>query len=123
MKGFFARLSGFARFSERYPASGKLEGPAYARQTVQIGPVRYRRCVTVHVSDRGLYLQPRILLTRYPPVLIPWDEIKGVTDTRIYWARAKRLSIGEPQVGAVSVQMGLYALIQSYLEGLPSGGG
>ena len=42
MRSFFARLSGFDRLSKRYPASGKLEGPAYARQTVQIGPVRYR---------------------------------------------------------------------------------
>ena len=116
MRGFFARLSGYDQLKKRYPASGKLEGPAYARQTVQIGPVRYRRCVTVHISDRGLYLQPRILLTRYPPVLIPWDEIKRVTDSRIYWARAKRLSIGEPEVGTVTVPMGLYALIQPRLR-------
>ena len=116
MKGFFVRLSGYGRLAKRYLVDREPEGQAYTMQTVQIGPVRYRRCVTVHVSLQGLYLQPRFLWIRYPPVRIPWDEIVQVENTMIYWGRAKRLSVGEPEVGTIAMQMRLFGLIQPYLN-------
>lgn len=116
MKGFFAQLSGYERLVERYPASGEPGGQAYTMQTVQIGPVRYRRCVTVHVSPQGLYLQPRFLLSRYPPIRIPWGEFVRVENAMIYWGRARRLSIGEPEAGTIAVQMDLFQSIQPYLR-------
>jgi hypothetical protein len=116
MKGFFARLSGYYRLVGRYPVGIEPEGPLYTRQTVQIGPVRYRRCVTVYVGPQGLYLQPRVLLIRYLPILIPWDEVVRVENAMIYWRRARRLSVGEPEVGTIAMQMGLFRLIQPYLS-------
>lgn len=117
MKGFFVQASGYNRLAERYPAGGEPEGPAYTMQTVQIGPVRYRRCVTVHVSDQGLYLQSRLFYARYPPILIPWDEVVRVERSRIYlWSQARLLAIGEPEVGTIRVEMGLFKLIQPYLS-------
>ena len=117
MKGFFVQLSGYDGLAERYPADREPEGPAYAMQTVQIGPVRYRRCVTVHVSDQGLYLQPRFFLARYPAILIPWDQVVRVQPSKIYaWSQARLLAIGEPEVGTIRVEMGLFKLIQPYLS-------
>ena len=105
--GLFQKISGWDKLVKQYRAVDPPTGKEYTKQTVQIGPVRYRRCVTVHISDQGFYLQPRLVLARYPAVLIPWDEITRVTDSRIYWGRAKRLSIGEPEIGTVAVQMGI----------------
>jgi hypothetical protein len=117
MKGFFVQASGYNRLAERYPAEGGSEGPAHTMQTVQFGPVRYRRCVTVHVSDQGLYLQPCLFYVRYPPILIPWDEVVRVRPSRIHaWSQARLLSIGEPEVGTIRVEMGLFKLIQPYLS-------
>lgn len=116
MMGFFARLSGYDELARRYPAGGDPGGSKYAWQTVQIGPVRYRRCVTVHVSGQGLYLQPHLVFVRYPPILIPWDEVVRVQRSKIYyWSQARLLAIGEPEVGTIRVEMGLFKLIQAYL--------
>ena len=116
MKGIFTQFSGYDRLVKRYPAEGEPEGQAYTKQTVQIGPVRYRRCVTVHISSKGLYLQPHIFMIRYSPVLIPWNEVVRVENAMIYWGQARRLTVGEPEVGTVAMQMGLLRLIQPYLS-------
>jgi hypothetical protein len=115
MMGFFARISGLNRLARQYPATSQPEGPGHAKQTVQIGPVRFRHCVTVHLSAQGLYLRPRPVLSRYPAILVPWGEVGRVQDARIYWGRAKRLSIGEPEMGTIAVQMDLFRSIKPYL--------
>jgi hypothetical protein len=115
MMKLFQKLSGWDALVERYQAAVPSSGQAYAKQTVQVGPVRYRRCVTVHVGEEGLFLQPRFLLARYPAITIPWHEIVRVEDAMLYWRPAKRLSIGKPEVGTVTVLRSLYALMQSYL--------
>lgn len=117
MMGFFARLSGYDELARRYPAGSEPEGSKYAWQTVQIGSARYRRCVTVHVGDQGLYLQPHFFLARYPAILIPWDEVVRVQPSKIYaWSQARLLAIGEPEVATIRVEMGLFKLIQPYLS-------
>lgn len=115
----FGRVSGLNRLGQVYPAPGAPAGPVLAGQTVQIGTVRYRRCVTVNVSDAGLYLWARPILTRHQPILIPWSEVRQVQETMLYWQRAMRLSIGAPEVGSVTLLMGLFALVSPHLANGP----
>jgi len=75
---FFAQISGWTRLAELYPATHRSEGQEYTQQTVQVGAVRYRKCMTVGIGSQGLYLWARPILSRYQPVLIPWGEIKGI---------------------------------------------
>jgi hypothetical protein len=114
-----AQVSGLIRLAELYPADHQPEGLKYTGQTVQVGAVRYRRCVTVCISPQGFYLSVQPKLVKYPPVLIPWGEIKKIRETRLYWQRAMLLSIGEPRVATVRVLIKLFKVIQPHLN--PSG--
>jgi hypothetical protein len=116
MMRIFAKVSGWTRLAEHYPAIDQPEGAKYTRQTVQVGAVRYRNCVTVCLSPQGFYLWARPIFSQYPPLLIPWGEIQRVQETRLYWERAMQLSIGSPQVATITLRMGLFRLIQPYLS-------
>lgn len=116
MMRIFAKVSGWTRLAERYPAIDQPEGTKYTRQTVQVGAVRYRNCVSVCLSAQGLYVWARPLLSKYQPVLIPWGEIQRIQETRLYGGRAIELSVGSPQVATITVRMGLFKLMQPYLN-------
>ena len=112
----FRRSGGWDRLVASYAAQGQPEGEAYAKQTVQIGAVRYRQCTTVYVGPQGLYLSVQVsVLPSYPPLFIPWGEFKRVQETLLYWQRAFRLTIGDPQVGTLTLKAGLFAMVQPYL--------
>jgi hypothetical protein len=111
----FGRVSGLNRLAQAYPALRAPAGPTLTGQTVQIGAVRYRRCVTVNVSEAGLYLWVRPVLSKHQPILIPWSEVKQVRETVLYWQRAMRLSIGMPELATVTLQMNLFDLVRPYL--------
>ena len=115
MLRIFGRVSGLNRLAQAYPALSTPAGPTLAGRTVQIGAVRYRRCVTVHVSDAGLYLWVRPVLSRHQPILIPWSEVKQVRETMLYWQRAMRLSVGMPEVATVTLLMDLFTLVSPHL--------
>jgi len=57
----------------------------------------------VNVSEAGLYLWARPLLSRHQPILIPWSEVKQAQETILYWRRAMRLSIGMPEVATATL--------------------
>lgn len=112
----FRRASGIGRLAERFAAAGPPAGPVYDRQTVQVGAVRWRNCVTIGATPQGLYLALRPAFPRYPPLLVPWSEIKGAQTVRLYWRQAVRLTIGAPEVGSLTVLMPIYSLIYPYLD-------
>jgi len=53
---------------------------------------------------------------KYRPLLIPWGEIQRIQETRLYWERAMQLSVGNPQLATITVRMGLFKLMQPYLN-------
>jgi hypothetical protein len=112
----FRQSGGWNRLAASYMAQGQPEGEVYTKQTVQIGAVRYRQCTTVYVGPRGLYLSVHVsVLPSSPPLFIPWGEFKHVQETLLYWQRAFRLTIGDPQVGTLTLKAGLFAMVQPYL--------
>jgi len=112
----FQHLSRWKTLADRFPAIYLPEDQALKRQTVQVGPVRFRRCTTVHIAPGGLYLRPDMFFRSYQPVLIPWAEIVDVETSHIYvWETAKKLSVGRPVVGAIIVTDRLFRLIKPHL--------
>lgn len=114
--GMLARIGGLNRLMERYPATEVQEGVERVKQTVQIGWVRYRSCVTVIISARGLYLNVIPPLSRRAEMLIPWDEIKGVSKTKLYGRNASQLSLGSSGKDNLIVYDGLIEFMQPYLR-------
>lgn len=121
MKGFFGRISGLDELARRYTATRTPQGEKLTRQTVQIGSVRYKRCVTLHVDAEGLFLQIKFIFSRErAPFFIPWQEIKHVQLTRLYWQQAFLLTIGNPAVTRIILPKSSYSKIAPYLPVIPS---
>lgn len=113
--GIFAGISGLNRLVEKYLVKEYPEGKELVRQTVQFGLVRYRNCVTVIINIQGLYLKVSPPLSSSSEMLIPWDEIKRISHTRLYGSKAIQLSLGFSGKDNLIVYNELFELIQSYL--------
>lgn len=98
--------SGWSALAGRYRRyEGTPGGTRYAKQTLKVGSVRWRRCVDVVVSDSGLYLEARAPFYRVRPVLIPWSDLVWAGDTRLYGRPAVRVEVA----GVRDVPIVLYA--------------
>jgi hypothetical protein len=115
----FRGLSGWGRLAELYRTDVPPAEGTFRRQTVRVGPVRFRRSMSVGVSAAGLYLAPSWPFVRqHPPVLIPWEAVSRVDETSFYWRTYKNLHIGEPEITAVAVESSVYAAMQPHLRHL-----
>ncbi len=113
----FAKMSGLNELIKHYPAPRDPGGVSRTKQTVQIGVVRYRRCVNVSIGTVGLFLWVRPPLGRQGRLLIPWGEIKQVRGARMYGRQGMRMSIGDPDVGKITMYRDLFELVRTYLRG------
>jgi len=105
---FILRQAGdWRKLAPRYPAPGEPPGTRAAGQTLSVGSVQYKRCMTTVVSEQGLYLTRSaalgFLLPKHPALLIPWGEFRTAEPRMLYWRKAVRLGIGEPRVGSITV--------------------
>jgi len=120
--GIFAKVSGLNKLAEHYPATHDPGGVSQTKQTVKVGVVRYRRCVTVSIGPEGLFLWVRPLLGRQGRLLIPWDEIKQVRGSRMYGRQGVHMSIGDPEVGEITMYRDLFELMRAHLTGVAQEG-
>jgi hypothetical protein len=119
---FFRSQSAWPQMAQRYPAPPGPVGTLHPRQTVKVGPVRWRWSMTIGLSDYGLYLEPSIPfgplrgLIGHPPLLIPWQEIHIVGPGCIYllW-ECTELAVGNPRIASLTVPNTLLELLKPYL--------
>jgi len=109
---FFANISGLSKIADHFSAIQFPEDQELTKQTIQIGSVRFRKCVNVHFDEKGFYFWIRSVFSRYPQIFIPWNEFKSIHESKIYGKRAMQFSIGEPSVGSVRIPMEIFNLIR-----------
>jgi hypothetical protein len=108
---------GWSALATAYTAGFEPSGQRFERQTLMVGSVQYRRCVTVVVADAGLYLAARLGFTSQPALLLPWADLHPRGSTSLYWQAAERLDIGEPACGTLTIFSPLYASVAARLPG------
>lgn len=101
---------GWRRLVEKYSTANPPQGQVHKRQTLQIGAVVYKRCVTLSVTDEGLYLS-----VWRKTVLIPWHDFKRLGQATLYWQKVPMLTIGEPTVATITMPQPLFELMRSKL--------
>ena len=111
----FGRTSGLDRLGELYPAVGPPEGEMYSKQWIAVGPVYYKNTADVCIGPQGLYLWVRPFLGEYQPVMIPWSEFREPRRALLYWQKAVRLAIGDPEVTTVVFTQRLCEKMEPYL--------
>jgi len=112
----FGHTSGLDKLAALYPATSPPEGPMYRRQWMAVGPVYYKNSADISVGPRGLYVWVRPFLAKYDPVLIPWTELRDPRGAILYWQRAVRLTVGNPQVTTLVFTEWLFREMSSFLH-------
>ena len=84
----FAKISGLSKIAGLYSTSRVPRGERLMKQTVQIGAVRYRRCVFIVIDPEGFFFYIRTVIGECPRILIPWDEFSNIEAAEIYRKRA-----------------------------------
>ena len=111
---------GWGALASRYPAPPGKPEPDFRRQTVKVGQVMWRNCVSVAILDDGLWLDvsaPLPFLAK-TPMLVPWPEIAAVETVRLFWEEAAMLSVGRPTVGTITLTAGTYRRVAPRLRTL-----
>jgi hypothetical protein len=111
------KFSGLPDLAAEYPFQGgnKPGGELLTKQTVKVGPVRYRRCVNVSISPLGLYLAVLPPIGKQATVLIPWAAITSSQVSTLYSRKAVKLFVGQGNRKNITVYFELYKSMQSYL--------
>lgn len=92
-----ARLSGWAKLAERFPADREPEGGNRFRgQYFRIGWCDYNGCLTIQVSPEGLYLAIWPIFVGHRPLLIPWSALRVVEERRRRWCAVALLEVVQP---------------------------
>jgi hypothetical protein len=115
---FAGAADGWGALAEAYATSKDTPAGAWTAQTLVVGRILYRNCVTVGAEDAGLYMRLGFPLTllRRPALLIPWSEFKRLDKGRLYWQESSLLSLGEPEVGTLTVPAALFAKIRPHIK-------
>lgn len=101
---------GWGRLAAAHPASVGPVGPVASRQTIQIGGVIYRRCVTMAPTDEGLFVS-----VWGKRALVPWREITAVGQATLFWQKVPMLTVGNPAVATLTIPTDMWPSIQQRL--------
>ena len=110
------RTSGLSKLVELYPATEAPAGEMYSKQWIAVGQVYYKNTTDICIDQRGLYVWVRSFLSKYGPVMIPWDELKGARPAIMAGRRAVRLTVGEPEVATIVVTQQLMEKLQPHMK-------
>jgi hypothetical protein len=117
MKSLGGRGGGWSGLAEAFPSPSSPQGNLFLRQTIQVGRVVYKRCATVGITPEGLYLEVKIpFFPRLKPLLIPWQKVNGLREGSLYWKKTVILSLGDSEIGTVTLFPELFREARPYLE-------
>jgi hypothetical protein len=110
VKSLGGTTGGWRRLAEVYATANPPSGHVTKRETIQVGAVTYKRCVTLGVANEGLY----VAIWR-KTVLIPWTEFKAVGQTTLFWQRVSMLTVGDPPVATMTVPVAVFQVMRGRL--------
>jgi len=101
---------GWRRLSEVYATANSPTGQITKGETIQVGAVTYKRCVTLGVADEGLYIS----IWR-KTALIAWTEFKAIGQAALYWQKVPMLTVGDPPIATMTVPVAVFQMMQRRL--------
>ena len=107
VKSLGGTTGGWRRLAEVYGTANPPTGQITKRETIQVGAVTYKRCVTLGVADEGLY----VAIWR-KTALIPWTEFKAVGQATLYWQKVPMLTVGDPPVATMTVPVQVFEVMR-----------
>lgn len=124
LPGFFAglfvviaRLTGWARLAERFPADREPdEGLCFRGQYMRLGWSDYNGPLTIRISPEGLYLAVWPILVGHAPILIPWSEVRVTEERRRRWIAVALVEVGQPPLAKMQLPLSIIDAAASWLR-------
>jgi hypothetical protein len=110
VKSLGGTTGGWRRLAEVYGTANPPTGQITKGETILVGAVTYKRCVTLGVADEGLYVS----IWRKTS-LIPWAEFKAVGQATLYWQTVPMLTVGDPPVATMTVPVAVFQVMRGRL--------
>jgi len=110
VKSLGGTTGGWGKLAEVYGSNNPPTGQITKGETIQVGAVTYKRCVTLGVADEGLYVS----IWR-KTALIPWTEFKGIGQATLYWQKVPMLTVGDPPVATMTVPVAVFDVMRAKL--------
>ncbi len=104
------RLSGWKRLAERYPLPHPPPPWTWCGQTLRVGAVRYRRCVSLARTPGGIWISD-LKLFRHPALCLPWPELHSPASCTVYGRPFVRLTVGRPAAATIDLPADLYRVL------------
>jgi hypothetical protein len=96
-------VSGWPRLARRFPAATEPSGTTLKGQVYSLGGVGENNVTALTVSAGGLHLKAHFLFRFLrPAILVPWSEVRFVSERKILWWRRYVLELG----GATKIAIG-----------------
>ena len=86
------------------------------KTTIQVGPVRYRKCAFLFIDNEGIYLKIKMIFKNYPPVFIPWTSIKENKKSSLYGLQAIQLDFNDVSLPSIKLYETDFAKHAQYLN-------
>lgn len=114
-------FGGWRRLAERWSTTAPPPAGRLRRQTVRISAVNYKRCVTVAVTEAGLYLRRGGIagLVGKPALVVPWSEFSAARPVSFYWRPGIEFDVGTPPLACLVVYRELYRDLARHLPAPP----
>jgi len=110
VKSLGGTTGGWGKLAEVYGTPNPPTGQITKGETIQVGAVTYKRCVTLALADEGLYVS----IWR-KTALIPWTEFKGIGQATLYWQKVPLLTVGDPPVATMTVPVAVFQVMRGKL--------
>ncbi len=112
-------LSGWHKLAEKYGYQATFSGKKFSMCTGFVGMVRYKNCLTIGVSQEGLYLNVFFVFRLgYPPLLIPWSDISRFEEKKQWWLTYYLLDVGYPKLTSLKLPARIFTTHPEILERL-----
>ncbi|QDT10615.1 hypothetical protein [Planctomycetes bacterium K23_9] len=98
-----ARLSGWSRLAQHYRDDGTRDsgepGESFGMRTGRVGIVNYNGCLMLRICPSGLRLAVLFPFRMgHPPLFIPWEEFRNVSEQKGLFISSMVASIGDPVI-------------------------
>jgi hypothetical protein len=95
-------LAGWPALADKYRSDRDIVGQRYRAVSLSmgrfVGGVNYSNCATIRLNEEGIALSVQFLFRLFhPPLFIPWEAIVSCEETKVWFRRATRLEIRDPE--------------------------
>jgi len=111
-----SNISGLSKLMAHYQTDLASDKFSLTGQTIQIGMVKYRKCVSILAAEAGLFLLINVPLWKSRKLLIPWKEMRHAGYTKIYSESAVSFNVGETYLATIAVPMQMFYLMKPFIN-------